>query len=778
MAYREIILAKTSEYVKIKKLSASGHGAIVMIDCPYCDTIKSAQFIRALGKIRCIHCQRSYNLLDLVRLVEDRETDDDETILNYLRDFLKIDVQTVQDSINLEQQLKIYQDRNWALVPCAKAANIGMAGERPMTGKEVIQPEWQKKENRDPADWYHWISSGLNIGVRTGSVSNLTIIDFDLLTKLEKAELVKPTTSDKRKAEIRSKKAIPDDLKAILGDTLMQESLGGFHCFYTYCPELRKTAFNHAGFHIDVENDGGQVIIPPSLRIGVDEEFEVNGDIKKRIVGYAGRAFINSSPIIPIPGSFLEWIKSKIDPQTKIEPEVISTSDIPAEFQIDDNFKVKDIQGNRNNTLISLGGIFRKELNSKQVHYVLRVLNKHVLESPLANGEIDHIMDGINKYCSTDADTLAIDIVNYLRDTDTASKTEIESAVFGGRTTSENKKRLDRTLMRLIQDEKIIKKNAREYRILKDMVWTTDLLNGGLPLNFKVPYFSDYASFNWGDNILVGGVQKVGKTHLSMNFLKRIAQQGIIPRYLYSENGGRHNKIALQLGLKPGDVEMTRCSNPADIIMRKQHSVYIYDWYRPRDFTRVGDDFELMAEKLDRSQSIMITLTQLREGSAKFQNQNDWFAKDQIRQYVAMSAKYIYEDKEGVNTFFDCNDIRESKTGQKMFKIPCKYNKASKEVQLREEVEQEERLKQITETPLLPEVQPAEEEKPKTIDDVKFDPNETTIDDYCDDCKKYHKGKCTTDVDGSPLTEPSETQTQIPTEESEEVEEKLDPGDR
>jgi hypothetical protein len=674
MAYRDVILSKTVDYVRAKKLAAANRGAIVMVDCPFCHYPKSAQIIPALAHIKCVHCSKMFTLIDLIRFIENKFNDSEESILNYVKDLLKIDVQTTQNAEDLEKLLQVYESRHWALVPCAKK------------GKAPIQAEWQKKENRTPTEWFHWISSGLNVGVRTGSVSNITVLDFDLLSRAEKAELVKPGLTDKRKEEILQKKVIPESIKSLMGETLMQETHGGFQAFYSYS-DLPKTAINEGELHIDLENDGGQVVIPPSYQVGVEEEY-LEGEVKKkRIVGYASRAWINQNPIIPIPEPLLAWIKARLKNAPKTSSDVSGKPEVQI-AQIPDDFKVKDLQSNRNNTLMALGGAFRKELNIKQTGYVLHVLNKHLLEDPLPSQEIAHILEGLDKYVGFDEAELANDIIEYLKETDTASKTEIESAVFGQRATSENKKRLDKTLMYLIREEKIIKKNSREYKILRNMEWDDQILNVGLPVNIKVPYFHDYAHFNFGDLILIGSPTKYGKSTLAMNIVKRLVDQGIKPYYVYNESGGRFGKNALALGLKDGDFYRCRCGNPAELII-KPNSVVVYDWIKPTDFAKTDALFETLIEKLEKTNSLMIGFAQLREKS-KDHGANSWFAQDLIRQFVAMSVKYLYDDKDGINTYFEVNDVRDSKTHGKVFKIPCKYIRETREVKMQEEIEREE----------------------------------------------------------------------------------------
>jgi hypothetical protein len=390
--------------------------------------------------------------------------------------------------------------------------------------------------------------------------------------------------------------------------------------------------------------------------------------------------------MIPIPPEFLQWLKDRIKPLTKQDNKSLEPIDI------DSNSILKDIQGNRNNTLLALGGIFRQEMNIKTTNFALNVINKKLFENPLPNSEVQHIIESISNYVGIDDTGLSNEIIGYLKETDTASKTEIEAAIFGGKTTSENKKRLDRTLMTLIHEDKITKKNSREYRILHNMEWDDKILNVGTPLNFKVPYFEDYAHFNYGDLVLVGAVQKFGKTSLAMNFVQRIIVEGVKPYYIYSESGGRYAKTAWILGMKDGDFYKCRCSNPNDIIL-KPNSVVIYDWIRPRDFAKTDELYEGIVDKLDKTNSFMIGFVQLREGSELNKNKNEWFAKDLIRQHVSMSAKYLYKDKEGIETYFDIDDLRDAKTFQKRCQIPCRYNKQTREVKMIEEIERENQVK-------------------------------------------------------------------------------------
>ena len=669
--YKEIILSKIPEYCKLVNIPTRGKtGHCLTIDCPFCG--KTATVIPHTPHIKCFSCNdRKYNLIDVARKVENLPDASDEDILTLLRAKLNLNVTTQKDEQAIDVLLNKYVKYGWALVPCAK------------NGKNPIQKEWQLKENRDKAEWFHWLNSGLNMGVRTGRVSNLCVIDFDFYTKEEKVEIVKGP-GDTRLMELKAKKIIPASVKNLLGETLIQETLGGFHVFYQ-ANDLPKGIATIEGVHIDIEAEGGQVVIPPSPQVSVEEEYKDGEDVKKRVVGYGHRKFINDKPIIAMPHALYDILKGtkvKEAPKPKEEQE----HDEIVQAIASENFVIKDLEHNRNNTLVTLGGIFRKEMNIATVTKVLNTLNRTLFPQPLPQTEVIQIVSNLDNYIDKDEQNTRREILEYLGDTDLANKGEIEAAVFGRKTTSENKKRLDRILNNLIGERKIIKVNGRNYKLLKRMALSNTITNVGTPIPFKMPYFNDYAYFNKGDIILIGSQTKYGKTTLAMNFVKRLVDQKIEPIYLYNESGGRFAKTALALGLKDGDFQKGRATNPMEVIL-EQDKVYVYDWIRPVDFAKTADIYDSLVTKLEESNSIMIAFVQLTD-------KNDWFASNLIRQFVSMSAKYNYTDAHGIQTQFELNDVRDRKGSGKKFQIQCRYVEETREVKTIEELDEEDRLKE------------------------------------------------------------------------------------
>lgn len=95
--------------------------------------------------------------------------------------------------------------------------------------------------------WFGSDAPLANIAIATGEISSLTVLDVDIGQGKCGAETW---------AELIRMKGEPQTLKARTGS-------GGRHVFFAYCPDL-KTGNNRLGRHVDVKNDGGYIVAPPS----------------------------------------------------------------------------------------------------------------------------------------------------------------------------------------------------------------------------------------------------------------------------------------------------------------------------------------------------------------------------------------------------------------------------------------------------------------------------------------------------------------------------------
>jgi len=233
----QIIESKLLEYLKLRNVKITKKGPTLIVDCPLCKAEQMCIKIPNIHKFSCHACQKKLNIFDFAKAIEEKIPTDEKELIHYLKEILKIEAITEIDEENIDKVLEFYQNHSFDLVPIAKDQ------------KRPIEQNWTNKEHTDVTEWKRWLVDGLNIGVKTGIRSNVTIIDID-------------------------QKPIPEDIRKIMGETLIQESTNGFHLFYKYEESLPKTRIDE--YKIDLENDGGQVVINPSKVEGVERKITLN----------------------------------------------------------------------------------------------------------------------------------------------------------------------------------------------------------------------------------------------------------------------------------------------------------------------------------------------------------------------------------------------------------------------------------------------------------------------------------------------------------------------
>ncbi|KKM77358.1 hypothetical protein LCGC14_1370820, partial [marine sediment metagenome] len=247
-----------------------------------------------------------------------------------------------------------------------------------------------------------------------------------------------------------------------------------------------------------------------------------------------------------------------------------------------------------------------------------------------------------------------------------------------------NKKRFNKTLEYLVKEDKILLK-GKKVELVKDLEWNSELFNLGVPINFKMPYFGDYAYFNWQDIVVIASKTGYGKTHLAMNIVQRLVKQGIKPYYIYSETGGRFAKNALKLGMTPNQFLHAALHDPRKFRLPKdmKRPVIIYDWFRPHDWAKTDEIFERLLEKVKKVDGFMILFMQLK-------HDNTYFAINMLEQFPSWVCKYLYEDDtNGIYTKFKVTKIREAKMQGNFRDIPCVYDWETKQVKLINELSEE-----------------------------------------------------------------------------------------
>ena len=566
------------------------------------------------------------NIVDMVRLCESDKKDlTNDEILKYLGKKYGIEVATTTEK---ENYFDFYKRNKFDLVPIAAGRKI------------PIEKDWPNKHHLDIHEWQRWEKDGINFGVKTGAISNITVVDVD-------------------------QKDIPVDLKEILDKypTLIQETNKGYHYFYQYV-EMPKTRIEE--YKVDIENNGGQVVIAPS---------EIDGLI---------RTFEDLKPIIPMP----EELKNFLDSKIVTGPNKNLDSALEADIK-NDNFRVDAIdEGNRHNIFMRMGGILRKELNIEQTAHVLGTMNNHMCNPPLAPFEIRNIVKSIDKYIDFDEKDLSVKILEYLDKVDEATARDVREAL------GFKKERIDIALSYLSKEGYVVKK-SRMYHMIKRAEWKDIFMAEGDEVDYELPYFHHNAVIRGGDLVVIGGKTGTGKTHVAMNIIKRLTETPNAPKphYISLESGSRFLGIAKHIGLVEGDFNWCVHFSPEDVELEKD-TVTIIDWLLPNDYASTDKLYKRFAEQLSKQGGVLIVFVQLRDNGS-------FFAPDMLEMFPAVVAKFLYEDDEGQESYFQLTKIRESKIkGQRFGKIGCRYNWDKRELQTLDEYEEymklkKERMKQI-----------------------------------------------------------------------------------
>lgn len=619
MTNKEKLLLYILEYLKlkIKDFKIDNRGKQKVFNCPICNQEYSCILIPNVYKVRCFKCNKTFgNIFDLVKLLEEDKKDfTEEQLIIYLRNVLNL--QEIKTDNELENLLSFYQKNNFDLVPVARGQ------------KNPIEQNWTNKNHTDRKEWEEWISSGINIGVKTGKISNITIIDID--------------TS-----------IIPEDIKKLLDlNTCYMKTNKGFQYFYKYTDSLPNTRIDE--YKLDILNDGKQSVIPPSI-----------------VDSFSRQIFLND--IKEIPENLRVFLKSKITVVVSSFSDRLK-EDIKADTLDLNKLNLKPVEeGNRNSFLLHFGGILRKELNITQTGFTLHLANKLFCRPQLSLKEVDNIVNSLDRYITHDENELALKILQYMKIVEEASSRDIREAL--GEMNAEGKQRIEKAIKFLIKEGFLLKKR-REFHLIKRAEWKEQFVEDGRKIDFIMPYFDDFATFRNSDMAIIGAKTGSGKTHLAMNIIKNLVLQGKKPCYISLESGSRFVNIAMTLGLKEGDFKWCIHFNPADIEL-EENAITIIDWLLPDDYAMTDKLYKYFAEQLVKKGGVLIVFAQLMQN-------NDFFAKNMIDLFPSFVAKFVYEDETGVNSYFQITKIREPRTKIKSGKIPCIYDFESKELKMIDE---------------------------------------------------------------------------------------------
>jgi len=201
-------------------------------------------------------------------------------------------------------------------------------------------------------------NSEYNIGIATGKESNLTVIDIDGDKGLASLEIIKDR----------------------LPDTMVVKTPKGEHHYLKYNPDLKTTTGIMPG--IDIRNDGGYVVAPPSVVNGI--EYKV----------------INDRPIMPCDNPPEELLK-------RIKPiKHLRMSDVTGDDKWIDEAMKGVAEGERNWTATRLAGYLHHKRMAPDIiaRFLQSFADKCTPALPME--EVMAVIDSVCKYPVNDADRL------------------------------------------------------------------------------------------------------------------------------------------------------------------------------------------------------------------------------------------------------------------------------------------------------------------------------------------------------------------------------------
>jgi len=574
----------------------------------------TATIINGTEKINCLQCGYKGTFYDVIRLLEpDKKSYSDAKIMEYLMNSLKV---------NVYSELENYKTYEWSLVPIAK------------NGKAPLEKDWTNKTHYEKLEWIKWLENGLNLGVRTGEISGITVIDVDLKVAptLELEEIYKELNAAK---------------------TLTQNSPHGKHFIFRYDKEV-KTSTGLNGLTVDIRNDGAQLVVAPSkISNSIYHWINLGDEIKIIPENVKSKLLINNK----VDDSRVEKMSEKLSQKGEII-----------------KLKNNNLEGCCNDTFVKLGGILINKLSTDQVEFVLSVFNTQLLENPMPFSAIKGMIGSLEGYKQTEEQTQEKSIYECIQlikigihAKDIIDHTGIKRAI------------VDKYLSKFNKEGILVRRGRGLYDFKEKVEWSDSVPEKGHEYPYKIPYFSDIAYFQQGDIILIGAPTGKGKTHIALNIIKQMKEQGVKPYYVSLESGSRYLKIAEQLKLDVKDFYVTKdpIDNPTQIEI-EPNSFTIIDWlYTGEDFAMTQSIFKHLSDEMRRKNGILIVFTQLKEDY-------NYFAVNLIKSFPRLAARFVYDDTTGIISHFEVDKITDPKGHYQTARVDSEFNFDTKELKKKE----------------------------------------------------------------------------------------------
>jgi hypothetical protein len=480
-----------------------------------------------------------------------------------------------------------YLGYEWSVMP------VEPGGKKPLVDWKSYQEE-RCAESDLSAWWDKWPKA--NVGIITGKISGVTVVDID---------------TDKGKATIAP---YIKDLKTPTAKT----QKGGMHLYFQYVPGLTNSVRRLDG--IDLRNDGGFVVAPPSRGMWGNYEW-----VKGLELGIVTPA--------PMPPALVEAFKNPAKQEAQPTQRVVDA----AAFD----------QGKRNDTLFHYALSLARGGHTTEdgLLSMLGPLNK-LCQPPLPHGDLLTIVRSALRHDFKKDRSWSTEIKDWVEYT--GGKDFSLMAIYGDLGAKDP---ADRSSIRVVigrmAEAKYIEPCGRRHGWYRKIVNTRNPIDimaaSTSSLDIRLPLGLDrMVNLYPGNIIVVAGEQDVGKTTFMIE-TARLNQDRYEIDYFSSEMGGSEFNIRLSLyeNMKLSDWKFhpyEQETNFQDVV--EPNRISIIDYFEISDeFWRIAGHLGKIHEKLNGTGLAIIAL---QKGKGKEFGRGADFGMEKPRLYVTMSRAADY----------------------------------------------------------------------------------------------------------------------------------------
>ena len=454
--------------------------------------------------------------------------------------------------------LKYLKDYGFSVIPVKK-------DKKPYIKWELYQKQHATEDEIE--GWFkQWPDA--NIGIVTGEISNLAVIDIDT-----------------EEGRVAIQDYIPDSIEF----PIVHTPSGGMH-YYFKCPDSKISNNARVIAGCDLRANGGYVVAPPST----------NGNGKSYC--WNQKALLSKKQIPNLPQAYITYINNSIYSLHT----VLSKNESKASTSDNKMFT----QGRRDNDIFHVANaLFKAGLPYHEVSQVVEILANNCtpkfnpseiaikVESAMKrdSGRILHITSEVREFVVTTFGHFSTtDVYNFM-----------------GLSTRDNKKKVSVCLGRMVDEgiiERVGNKNGQFRRVENNFVPITTFDPSDItPIKLEFPLdLHEYAKIYQGNVIILAGEKSTGKSGYCLSFATMNQDHPQKVRYISSEFGSGE----LLERLEPMNIDTDKWiknvefnifrGEPQDAISPNAINIVDYLEVKDGEFFKIGSQIDKIFNKLKK----------------------------------------------------------------------------------------------------------------------------------------------------------------------------------